>query len=270
MKRRALTPEEQDEAQRLSSCWNEFRTTHPDATQSWLAEASGLGTQGAVSQYLRGAIPLNLHALLAMCRVIHADPDHVSPRLMERVHGGARRETNVIDVSQDAMVKTHSRHGQASQKLSGPYPDGDGDHKDPELTFIPKGRLIVTEGLPGIVIGHEVSEPTTTPVLTSWIVEKGYVPSSLVATYVSGEGMEPTLYDGDLVVVNIDDTLPVDGGVYVINYEGEPVIKRLTRDAGQWWLTSDNLDQRKYQRKVCSGDACIIVARIVRRETERL
>ena len=82
--------------------------------------------------------------------------------------------------------------------------------------------------------------------------------------------MEPTLYDGDLVVVNIDDTLPVDGGVYVINYEGEPVIKRLTRDAGQWWLTSDNLDQRKYQRKVCSGDACIIVARIVRRETERL
>jgi len=81
--------------------------------------------------------------------------------------------------------------------------------------------------------------------------------------------MEPTFYDGDLVVLNTADKEPLDGGVYAINYEGEPLIKRMERDAGHWWLKSDNLDQRKHGRKVCQGDACIIVGRVVRKESER-
>jgi SOS-response transcriptional repressor LexA len=48
------------------------------------------------------------------------------------------------------------------------------------------------------------------------------------------------------------------------------VIKRLARDAGDWWLTSDNPDQRKYHRKVCRGEACIVIGRVVRKESERI
>ena len=51
-----------------------------------------------------------------------------------------------------------------------------------------------------------------------------------------------------------------------MNYEGEAVIKRLTRDAGQWWLSSDNLDQRRFYRKSCRGGECIVVGRVVRRD----
>lgn len=72
------------------------------------------------------------------------------------------------------------------------------------------------------------------------------------------------------MVVNTADTAKMDGAVYAFNYEGEAVIKRLTRDAGQWWLTSDNPDQRKYHRKLCKGADCIIVGRVVRRESDRL
>lgn len=82
--------------------------------------------------------------------------------------------------------------------------------------------------------------------------------------------MEPSLYEGDLVIVNLADTKLLAGEVYAVNYEGEPVIKRLTRDAGQWWLTSDHPDQRKHYRRQCSGNECIIVGRVVKKESERI
>jgi phage repressor protein C with HTH and peptisase S24 domain len=78
--------------------------------------------------------------------------------------------------------------------------------------------------------------------------------------------MEPTFYEDDIVVINLADKKPVDNGVFAVNYEGEAVVKRLSRDAGQWWLMSDNPDQRKYYRRICKGTECIIVGRIVRRE----
>lgn len=80
--------------------------------------------------------------------------------------------------------------------------------------------------------------------------------------------MEPSLYEGDLVIVNTADAQPQDGVVFAVNYEGEPVVKRLSRDAGQWWLTSDNTDQRKYHRKVCRGSDCIVIGRVVRKESD--
>ncbi|MGK5080511.1 hypothetical protein [Janthinobacterium sp. HLX7-2] len=37
-----------------------------------------------------------------------------------------------------------------------------------------------------------------------------------------------------------------------------------------WWLTSDNPDQRKYHRKLCRGNECLIVGRVVRKESDRI
>lgn len=34
--------------------------------------------------------------------------------------------------------------------------------------------------------------------------------------------------------------------------------KNLVRDDGQWWLTSDNQDQRRYPRVKCNGETEII------------
>jgi phage repressor protein C with HTH and peptisase S24 domain len=82
--------------------------------------------------------------------------------------------------------------------------------------------------------------------------------------------MEPSLYEDDIVIVNTLDTKLVDGAVYAFNYEGEAVVKRLARDAGQWWLASDNPDQRKYHRKLCQGGACLVIGRVVRKESDRI
>lgn len=279
MNRRPLTQEEQLEAKRLMDFWREYQEKNRGATQSWLASASGLGTQGAVSQYLRGAIPLNLHALVSICRVIDADPYYVSPRLMNPITGVPVAPNKVIKANPEHVARVFRMYRLAGDQavdtppVMAPVPHtkvGIEDPEDPAFTLIPKVRLRLTAGISGFAVEPEVGSDdlATTAVPTHWIVQRGYSPSNLIAIHVRGESMEPTFYDGDLVVLNLADTRPIDGGVYAINYEGEPVVKRMSRDAGEWWLTSDNPDQRKYHRKVCSGDACIVVGRIVRRETE--
>lgn len=143
---------------------------------------------------------------------------------------------------------------------------GQGDRR---FTLIPKVRLRLTAGISGFEVEPEPFDGTTAAVPTDFIERNGYDRSKLIAIIVRGESMETTLYEGDLVVVNTADQKLVDGAIYAINYEGEPVVKRLTRDAGQWWLTSDNPDQRRYYRRVCD-ETVKVIGRVVRKESERL
>ena len=102
-----------------------------------------------------------------------------------------------------------------------------------------------------------------------WMQSNNYKPERLVAFRVSGESMQPSLWDGDLVVINLDDTQPRDGDVFSVNYEGEPGIKRLRRDAGEWWLASDNADQRKFAPKRCTEDVDIL-GRVIYKQSDRI
>lgn len=102
---------------------------------------------------------------------------------------------------------------------------------------------------------------------TRWLDRKGLNPIHLIAIEIKGESMEPNLYDGDLIVINTADTRLVNGEVYAVNYEGEAVVKRMIREAGQWYLCSDN-PAPKYGRRVCRGSDCIVIGRVVRRETD--
>lgn len=61
----------------------------------------------------------------------------------------------------------------------------------------------------------------------------------------------------------------VDGDVFAANYEGELVIKRLVRDAGQWWRCSDNPDPMRYPRKVC-GKSVLLIGRVVHKRSEHV
>jgi phage repressor protein C with HTH and peptisase S24 domain len=131
-------------------------------------------------------------------------------------------------------------------------------------------ELRLSAGVTGFQAQPDFSYGGTFMVDEDWILENGYVRERLIAIRVKGESMEPALYDGDTVVINTLDTLPSDGVVFAVNYEGEALVKRLVRDAGQWWLYSDNPDQRRFHRKLCQGDSCILVGRIVKREGNRI
>lgn len=140
------------------------------------------------------------------------------------------------------------------------------DEDSADLYRIPKVTLRLQAGVTGFQVEPDRRDGGTMGLSRSWVDRKGFDPAKLLSVGVKGESMEPTFYEGDTVVINLADTKPVDNGVFAVNYNGEAVIKRLSRDVGKWWLMSDNSDQRRFYRRVCEGAECIIIGRVVRRE----
>lgn len=52
--------------------------------------------------------------------------------------------------------------------------------------------------------------------------------ASLAAHLVEGDSMAPTLLDGDHVLIDMADQLPLRDGIYVIESDSQPVVKRLS------------------------------------------
>jgi phage repressor protein C with HTH and peptisase S24 domain len=104
----------------------------------------------------------------------------------------------------------------------------------------------------------------------AWQRSRGYDDRMLIALAMTGESMAPGLYDGDTLIVNLADITPSDGEVFLLSYEGMVLVRRLIRDAGKWWLSADNSDQRRFRRKQYSSVECKIIGRVVYRSSEKL
>jgi phage repressor protein C with HTH and peptisase S24 domain len=144
------------------------------------------------------------------------------------------------------------------------------DNDDRDIAQIQMVKLRLSAGITGFQTEPERKDGGTFPIRRGWIERHNLSADHLVAILVKGESMEPSLHEDDIVIINTLDKKLVDGAVYAFNYEGEAVVKRLSRDAGQWWLTSDNPDQRKYHRKLCQGNVCLVIGRVVRKESDRI
>lgn len=159
-------------------------------------------------------------------------------------------------------------------RISGDQPQSDAPTEipldaNPDYPAIRRVRFKLSAGASGFGVEYLQGEGAPIVFQREWFTSRGYKPARLFAVRVANGSMEPGLYDGDTVVVNTDDTQPKDGAVFAVNYEGELVVKRLLRDAGQWWLASDNPNQAAYPRKVCD-ERSIILGRIVHKQTERI
>lgn len=102
-----------------------------------------------------------------------------------------------------------------------------------------------------------------------WLEARHLDADSLFAVEVSGASMETSLFEGDVVVVNAADTAPRDGYVFAANYEGELVVKRLIRNGGEWFLSSDNQDKRRYPDKLCD-ERTFLIGIVVHKQSERI
>lgn len=84
MKRRQLTPREQNAAKRLAEIWNK-KKTELGLTQETAAHRCGWETQGAFYQYVAGKIPLNLKATLKIADVLQVAPGEIFPELVQMI-----------------------------------------------------------------------------------------------------------------------------------------------------------------------------------------
>lgn len=140
---------------------------------------------------------------------------------------------------------------------------------NPDYPAIRRVRFKLSAGASGFGIEYRDEDGAPIVFQRDWFASRGYKPEKLFAVKVANGSMEPGLFDGDTVVVNTAQTTPRDGVVFAINYEGELVVKRLVRDGGQWWLCSDNPDQRRFPRKL-ADEHCHILGEIVHKQSERI
>lgn len=168
--------------------------------------------------------------------------------------------------AQEVLPSSNTRPG-AHAAQSAPSLISLSDH--PDLVSVPRVKFKLSAGVSGYAIEPENGNGKPVFFRQDWFASNGYRPEKLFAVRVSGASMEPALWDGDLVVINTNDTTPHDGEAFAINYEGEMVIKRMRRDAGEWWATSDNSDQRRFAPKRCTEDV-VIIGRVIYKQSERI
>lgn len=163
--------------------------------------------------------------------------------------------------------------GEGSPEVAAPTADAEFQSlqaDDSQFVQVPLVELKLSAGISGYQTTPLGDSDSTLNLREGWMRSRRLNPRNLVAIQVTGDSMERALHAGDIVILDTSDTTPVDGEVYAVNYEGQAVIKRLERDAGDWWLTSDNASPGRHGRKVCRGDDCIIVGRVVRKESDRI
>lgn len=85
-----------------------------------------------------------------------------------------------------------------------------------------------------------------------WLKYRGLNEKDLVMVFTKGDSMEPTISDGNTLMVDTSDTSPQDGAIYVIRNDGHLLVKRTQVAVGQGiWLISDN---KEYDRQLVQFD----------------
>ena len=119
------------------------------------------------------------------------------------------------------------------------------------LPFVKDVTVAVDTGEVMFDESAEVSIVVATSALASWAR-----PDCLACVRVAGNSMEPTIRNGDLVVLARNRSEPLDGQLFVTRTEEDGLVaKRLRRISGGWHLICDN---RAYQSRIMAENDRII------------
>ncbi len=173
------TPADVAAAAKLKLEW-QARARSLGLTQDQVADELGI-TQGAVSQYLNGKIPMNYRTLLVFCRLLGI---------------------NDTDVRRDLPEQ---------QLLSAPADAGDwADIKGYAQAM----------GLGGGPEAQEYAETHRLKFRAESLARKRLRPDALAVMYGRGDSMEPRIQSGDAILFDTSDTRPRDGHLYVVMVDG--------------------------------------------------
>lgn len=141
---------------------------------------------------------------------------------------------------------------------------------NPDYPSIRRVKIKASAGITGFSIADFEPTESIQAFKTSWFQKYGFKPEKLIAIDVEGESMEPGMYAGDIIVINTENTTLKDGCAYVFNLDGEIVVKRAIKDAGQWWLDSDNHNKARFPRKSCLEGHCTVIGKVVQKQSMRI
>jgi phage repressor protein C with HTH and peptisase S24 domain len=190
--------------------------------------------QARVSNYEKGLREPNLADLRTLANALDVS-------LMELIEGSVTQAAeapatyaHVPDATEYALVPQYTAHGAA----------GNGQLNDHVEV---KGGLVFKR---------------------AWLSRMSLRERNLHVIYVQGHSMEPTVCDGDVVLLDESQTQARDGRIYALRKpDGELIIKRLIQSlTGGWIIRSDNEDKRAYPDQPVSDsdlEQLCIVGRVV-------
>lgn len=183
----------------------------PDSVRSFSREV-GVG-QTTVQKYLAGAMP-GLENLVTIARRKNVTMDWLATG-----EGPMHREQSDLDGG--------------PVRYSPDLPS--------EFRLVPRLDVRASAGAGTLVEYEEASEMLA--FRGDWLRRRGINPLAAHVLTARGDSMEPTIRDGDILLVDTSIDRVVDNAIYVVAYDGRTLVKRVQmRLDGSVVLKSDNRD----------------------------
>lgn len=206
------TPADVAAAVRLRATWAE-KARSLGITQEKLAHELGI-TQGAVSQYLNGKIPMNYRTLKVFAAALGIEDTDIRNDLPEQQYSSAPPH----DDAWDDIVG----YSQAA-------------------------------GLGAGAEAAEYAETHSLKFKKTSLRRRGIYGRDLAVYYGKGDSMQPTIKDGDAILFDTSDTRVLDGLLYVIQVDGmanpEYFVKRaMVLDTGVYFQSDNPLGDHNWRK----------------------
>lgn len=96
-----------------------------------------------------------------------------------------------------------------------------------DVVLVPEWRIEFAAGNGRQAVFEIVEETEPANYRLSWFQKERINPAHVRRVRVTGDSQEPFLYDGDVVLINLDETQVVDAKLYAIRYDDDLRIKFL-------------------------------------------
>ncbi|WP_194720795.1 XRE family transcriptional regulator [Noviherbaspirillum malthae] len=231
MPAKPLNEEQKKDAERLSLLFEERKAKNSALTQESLAHDCGWKTQGTVSQYLRGKIPLNLSALLKFAKALNFRPEEVSPSLASQM--------KIVDA---AILGDDGSVTFIEAKTTMP------SHDMPPGSFpIPNGKFrripVFGKAMGGFPERAWDDDGGYPPGFSAEYAEVASSDPNAFLVPVEGDSMIPRFYPGEYALVEPNTEPEIEDFVLVRLGTGETLIKQLLGRRGAVRLGSLNNNQ---------------------------
>lgn len=234
--RRQLLDWERDECAALKKAIADYNAARPKdkrLTQDEIAHAVGM-SQGTLGSHLNGHRPLTHKLAVSMAQMLGIPIGAFSERI----------ESDIGRMASAAGLNT------ASEKA------GTDDGRTPPRTFDLLDEPDYT-GVLQLTARGSTGDGDDNPHVeirgvmafkTSWLRANNLNQKHLDVIYASGHSMEPTINDGDVLLIDESKIEPKDGQIFAMQSASKgTIVKRLVKsDFDGWIIRSDNPDKARY------------------------
>lgn len=217
-----MSPDE--EARALEWRFDELKRTTGMSQAEFARTYKVPGGASMLNQHTKGHRPISLAAALAYAKGFQCELADISPRLAKTLQ-------------QAELLKKGSTQGDAVTAVSEADSPGDG------YIQIRESQVRFAAGNGRSAHFDELQDSVPATYRQEWFSKEGINPANARRFKVDGDSMEPFLFHGDTVLVNLAETSIINGKVYALRYGEELRIKRVYRKLdGGLILHSDNPD----------------------------